>query len=314
MKKIYKGSDLMDMKQLFYFCTIVEEGQITRAANKLHMAQPPLSQQLKHLEEEFDVKLFERNGRKMELTSTGKLLYKRAKHLLSQASDTILEVKEMSKGFKGVLTIGANKSCFSHLASRIRSFRENYPQVSFQLREGDTYQVGELLKEREIELAVVRLPIAGEGFSMIHLPKEPYIFVLPQEWKTRAPTEESITLKQISAFPLLLLHRINGTGQYELVLNEFIKKGLHPNIICECPDPSMILSLVASGVGATIVPQSALQSIKMENLHIMKIKGTPLISESAVIWLENRYLSKSALHLIQSFEHSVNLAALEQDG
>lgn len=290
------------MKQLLYFCTIVEEGQITRAAQKLHMAQPPLSQQLRQLEEEFGVKLFDRHGRKLELTSPGKILYKRAKDLLSQASDTIEEVKETAKGFKGVLAVGANKSCFSHLSEKIRLFRRQYPLITFKLREGDTYYVTELLKEREIDLGIVRLPLANEGFSMLPLPPEPYIFVLPREWESKIGSSRSISLQHIIEFPLLLLHRINGTGQFELIVNELKRKGLVPEIVCECPDPSMLLSLVANGVGATIVPKSTLQSLQMTHMLSLEIKGTPLISESALIWLSDRYLSKSALRLIQTFE------------
>ncbi|MCD7036056.1 LysR family transcriptional regulator [Metabacillus sp. GX 13764] len=295
----------MEMKQLHYFCTIVEEGQITRAAKKLHMAQPPLSQQLRQLEEEFGVKLFERNGRSLELTGPGRILYKRAKDLLAQAADAAEEVKETAEGVKGVLSAGANKSCFAQLAEKIRIFREAYPFTSFKLREGDTFAISELLKQREIEIGIVRLPLPGEEYSMLMLPAEPYVFVLPKEWH-HAPGP-SITLEEMARFPLLLLHRINGAGQFELIMNEFKKRGLSPEIVCECPDPSMLLSLAANGVGATIVPKSTLQSLQMTHMAALEIEGEPLISESALIWLKDRYLSKGARRLIDIFQNTLSL-------
>ncbi|HZG72036.1 MAG TPA: LysR family transcriptional regulator [Chondromyces sp.] len=292
----------MDIKQLHYFCTIVEEGQITRAAKKLHMAQPPLSQQLKQLEQELDVKLFDRNGRNMDLTESGKILYGRAKQLLSQVNDTMTEVKETAEGIKGILSIGASKSCFAYLPERIRKFHEKYPLVTFRLREGDTFYIGELLKNREIELAITRLPLEIDDVSMISFPAEPYVFVIPEAWESHLKNRRSIKMVEIKDFPLLLLHRINGKGQFELIVNECRRHGFEPNVILDCPDVSMILSLVSAGVGATIVPKSTLQSHYSNKIVALELEDASITSESAIIWLKDRYLSKSASHLIETFK------------
>ncbi|HZH58356.1 MAG TPA: LysR family transcriptional regulator [Metabacillus sp.] len=298
----------MDIKQLHYFCTIVQEGQITRAAKKLHMAQPPLSQQLKQLEEELEVKLFERNGRNMELTECGLVLYKKALKILSQVDETIVEVKETGDGLKGVVAVGASKSCFSYLPKRIQNFRERYPLVTFQLREGDTFHICELLKNRSIDIAVTRLPIESTDveFSMLSLPKEPYVLVIPKSWKERIGDRATVKMSMIKDFPLLLLHRINGQGQFEIIINECKRHGFTPNVILECPDASMILSLVNSEVGATIVPQSTLDSIYLSNTITFQLEDAEIISESAVIWLKDRYLSKSAKHFLDTFLKSTN--------
>jgi DNA-binding transcriptional LysR family regulator len=292
----------VDIKQLHYFCTIVQEGQITRAAKKLHMAQPPLSQQLKLLEQELGVKLFDRNGRNMDLTESGKVLYNRAKRILSQVDETMTEVKETGDGIKGVLSIGASKSCFAYLPDRIRIFREKYPLVTFQLREGDTYYIGELLKNREIELAVTRLPLEMDDISMIRFPVEPYILVIPESWQDQVKNRSSIKMIEIQDFPLLLLHRINGKGQFEIVINECRSHGFEPNVVLECPDASMLLSLVAAGVGATIVPKSTLQSHYSDQTIAIELEDASIMSESAIIWLKDRYLSKSANRLIETFK------------
>jgi LysR family transcriptional regulator, salicylic acid-responsive activator of bsdBCD len=291
----------VDVKRLRYFVTIAREGQITQAAKKLHMAQPPLSQQLKLLEEELDVLLLERNGRKMELTEAGKLLYEKAEALLEQMDETVKEVKETASGLRGVLSVGCVKSCFAQLPERIRDFRKSYPQVTFHLRSGDSYRLAEGLRNRDIELAIVRLPLEMDDFSSLPLPNEPYIAVVPERWLD-SPTQTSIHLEDLAKMPLLLLHRISGIGQYEVVVNHFKNYGLEPNVVCECPDAAMILGLVSAEVGATIVPKSTLSTPSPEGRKILDIDGPELLSESAVIWLRNRYLSKNAKQFIETFQ------------
>lgn len=293
---------MMDLRQLRYFLTIAEEGQITRAAHKLHMAQPPLSHQLKLLEEELDVLLMERNGRTLELTTAGEILYQKARALLQQSEDTFKEVNETGKGLRGVLSIGCVKSCFAHMPERIGRFRNQYPHVTFQLRSGDSFRLAENLKNREIELAILRLPLEEmAGFSSRPLPNESYIAVVPQQW-LEDPSQNRILLKDLAEMPLLLLHRISGTGQYEIVVNYFKEHGYHPNVVCECPDAAMLLGLVSAGIGATVIPQSTLSAPSTDGIRILDIEGPELISESAVIWLKDRYLSKNAEHFIETFD------------
>jgi len=291
----------MDIKQLRYFYTIAEQGQITRAAKKLHMAQPPLSHQLKLLEEELGVILFERNGRNMVLTQAGLVLYKKSEKILLEMDEIKTEVKEISEGLRGKLSIGVVKTCFSYVPDRLRMFRELYPAVTFSLREGDSFMIEQLIKSRESEVGIVRLPIEMNAFSKIDLPKEQFVAVFPSN-TPEILSKTKISMKEFETVPLLLLHRISGVGQFEIVLQECRRHGFEPTVICECPDVSMLLSLVSAGVGATIIPKSSLVSFPMPNLHTLEIEDSAIYSESAVIWLKDRYLSKQAKRFIQSFE------------
>lgn len=294
---------ILDIKQLRYFYTIAEQGQITRAAKKLHMAQPPLSQQLKHLEEELGVILFERNGRQMELTQAGLILYKKAERILLEIEEIETEVKETSEGLRGKLSIGIVKTCFWFVPDRVRMFRENYPSVTFSLREGDSYTVEQLIKSRESEVGIVRLPIDMKPFSKIELPREKFVVVIPSN-TPEFHSKTSIKMKELEEIPLLLLHRVSGIGQFEIVLQECRSHGFEPNVICECPDVSMLLSLVSAGVGATIIPESSLTSFPLPNLHVLLIEDSTIYAESAIIWLKDRYLSKPAKRFIETFEAS----------
>ena len=291
----------MDIRQLRYFYTIAKEGKITKAAQKLHMAQPPLSQSLKALESELGVMLLERNGRIMELTEAGMVLYKKSETLFQHFDETVTEVKETGTGLKGKLSIGCVKSCFSYIPLQMRLFRERYPHITFELREGDTYRLAELLENRDIDLAIVRLPLEMKALSHYSLPNEKYVAVLPEKWVDNTD-ETSISMQGLADIPLLLLHRISGIGQYEIVMNQFEKFGLEPNIICECPDVDMILELVNEGIGATVIPKSALSNLHLPRVKMLDLKDAEIISKSAVIWLKDRYLSKSASRFIKLFD------------
>ncbi|MBP2258204.1 LysR family transcriptional regulator [Virgibacillus alimentarius] len=299
----------MDIRQLRYFYTIANEGQITRAAKRLHMAQPPLSQSLKALESELGVTLLERNGRKMELTEAGMVLYKKTEGIFQHFDETITEVKETGEGLRGKLSIGCVKSCFSYVPPRMHLFLKKYPKVTFELREGDSYRLAELLNDRHIDLAIVRLPLEMKAFSHFLLPDEEYVAVLPKQWGN-GTSGKSISITDLADIPLLLLHRISGVGQYEIVINKFEKYGLTPNVVCECPDADMLLELVNEGIGATVIPESALSRLHLQEAKVMQIKEAELISRSAVIWAKDRYLSKSAtrfIELFQSKEHTLQL-------
>ncbi|MFC0297938.1 LysR family transcriptional regulator [Geobacillus jurassicus] len=296
---------MIDVKQLKYFVTIAEEGQITKAAQKLHIAQPPLSQQLKQLEEELGVPLFDRKAKKMELTAPGKAFYEKAKQLLRQLDDAVAEVKEIEAGATGTLSIGCVKSCFYYLAQAVRRFHEQFPNVTFHLREGDTFSICQLLQERQIDIGIVRLPMDAAHYEMIRLPSDRYIAVLPEHWALSKPY---LSMRDFADWPLLLLHRVHGAGQYERVIEECRRHGFEPNVLCECPDATILLSLVAQGIGATIVPQSTVALFCLPGIRVLDIIDSSMNAEAAVIIDRQRYLPKSAHYFLDILEKTVTRA------
>jgi len=289
----------MNLKQIFYFVTIVNEGQITRAAHKLHMAQPPLSYQLKKLEQELGVLLIERTVKRLNLTKEGEILYKKGVALLKQVENIKKEIEETGKGVQGDLAIGCVKSYFDKLSSKIMLFHKSHPNVTFQLRSGATSDLVKSLQKGNIELAIVKLPFEMDNFEILPLPDEPYIAVIPENWNSDN-SKESISLEELAKLPLLLLHRGGGIGQFRTIINHFKHYGYEPKIVCECPDVAILLNLVVLGMGASIVPKSTLLTSSLTGLKKLNIEGKPLISESVVIWKKNRYLSKSAENFIKT--------------
>ncbi|WP_338449885.1 LysR family transcriptional regulator [Niallia oryzisoli] len=292
----------MDLRHLRYFLTIAKEKQITRAAKKLNMAQPPLSQQLKQMEDELGVELIERNGRSIELTHAGKLFYKRAEGIINQMEDTMREIKETREGLRGELSLGAMRiSATTFFSKKIYEFREKYPHVTYKIIGGDPFQIAKNLEERVIEIGIIRPPVKFEiDVNIKELKAEPYVLVIPKKWG-EFNGRTSITLKELDDMPLMLIHRNNGEGAYEAIINNCLKVGVKPNIICECPDSFVLLSFVVTGIGATILPSSSLHFFPKEEIQVLDISDSELQAESLLIWSKKRMLSKVASRFIEEF-------------
>jgi len=292
----------MDIRQLRYFLAIANSGQISIAAKKLHMSQPPLSQQIRQMENELGVMLFERkrNGRRIELTNAGKILYDKAENFLNSFDETLLEVREAGEGIRGTISIGTVLSCVSHLPEKIKSFNKHYPNVSFKLFGSDQSDLSLLLENRTIDLAIVRLPLQMENLSVVPLTKEPYVFVISKDTKGFT-SKDFISIKEIENFPLLLIHRIKGEGIYERILKEFQRHDVEPNILVECPDVNILLTLITEGIGGSILPKSSVPPILLKEVQVLDIIDIPLQSETVLVYLKERYLSKAAQRFIELF-------------
>ena len=292
-----KDAEIMDLKKLIYFVTIVDEGQITRAANRLHMGQPPLSMQLKGLEDELGVILINRNNKQFELTPAGQTFYKRAKEVLNSIDGMVTEVKEQRDGKRGKLSIGTVMSCVPYLPPVLKIFKDEYPLISFQLWEDDSQRIEELLQNKDIELGIVRLPLQSKeladmrNLSIHHIQSEPLVALQPSNGAFFKG--KTISIKELENQPLLILR---GQGNYN-VFHKFVEIcnsfGFNPKIVCESPDVTTLMTLADSGLGIAIVPKIALQIKMSESLSSAEIIPN-INSETALIWIEHRYLSKAA--------------------
>lgn len=293
------GGSTMDTRQLRYFATIVQEGQITRAAKKLNMAQPPLSQQLRQMEEELGTTLLERNGRHINLTEAGKTLYTRALEILDLFDTTVTEIKESGEGLRGTLQIGTLRSyAYLALSKQLYAFHRLYPKLTYKVLEGDPSQLIHYLQDRRIEFAITRAPLPSDiKCESVSLHKEKYLFIVPKQW-VQYQSRSQITMKELQNIPILLNHRSSGVGSYEAIMKECLNHGFHPNIICECQDFTVLLSLVSSGLGATIQPKST-SLLFQHHVHAMEIIDISITGEILLIWPMERILSKAASTFIE---------------
>ena len=281
----------MELRQLRYFLAVAEEGQITKAAERLNITQPPLSQQIILLEEELGVKLFERGKKQIRLTEAGKILRNRAEQMAELTQTTVNEVQEAMAGVCGKLTIGTiTSSGRSLIPGYIQKYHKLYPRVTFDLRQGDSRRVLELLDAGLIEIGLVRLPLDETRYNAVMLPKENMVVVsLPSKEELQSRTE--LQLAELRDVPLLI-HR-----RYEPVVAEHCR-----NILCISDDVTPLLIWARFGLGTAIVPEAAVNLLQGSPLSIRKITIPGLITTSAAVWRKKHSLSPVAARFIELFE------------
>lgn len=285
----------MDFKKLQYFLTIAEEGQITKAAQRLHMAQPPLSHQLKVFEDELGVKLIERGSRKIQLTELGRALQERGGQILELIDKTEKELKELNEGLQGTLSIGTVAAWGATLLpDRISSLHAQYPGLNFQLWEGDGHRIRELLDTGVIDIGIVRLPFDTKKYEAILLPEEPIIAAISNIWGYDL-SKPYTSLLELMNVPLIL-HRRN-----ENVIDYYEQRGLQPRILCRHEDVRSMLVWADAGLGAAIVTRSAASLVQNNNLQYKEIIDPPLKVTAAIIWKRGRSLTVAAQHFLESF-------------
>ena len=295
----------MDIRKLQYFLAVAEEGQITKAAKNLHMAQPPLSQQLKLFETELGVQLVERAGsRKIRLTDAGHLLRSRAEQILELIDQTEKEVKDVAAGLQGTLAVGLAMPWGITLGStflleRMLSFHEQYPEINFQLWEDDPYKIEELLMRGVIEIGITRIPADSNTYAAVSLPNEPVAVAFAPKWNDDVSTN-FIRLADLIDKPLIVYRKYEKT-----LLGYYRQLGLKPRVLCTHDDIRSMLLWAEAGFGVAFVQKSAAGLVPGHNLIFKEIVEPPLRTTTvASIWLKNRYLSAAARHFIDMFSEA----------
>lgn len=245
----------MDLKQLEYFTAVADAGTFQAAAGRLHMTQPPLSVQIRLLEEEVGTPLFLRGPRHVTLTEAGQLLYNRAQDLLELQRITRKELSDFVSGSKGLLRFGIASSANGELLTRmILPFTREYPGIRFELTESNTYRLLELLEANLLDVALIRTPFqAAKDFSVHRLFDDRIVAAgCFSQFPSAAKKSSDISLPLLSSCPLIIYRR------WKSVLDHaFSDLGLAPSYFCIADDARTCLSWAAAGLGIAIVPHSA---------------------------------------------------------
>lgn len=283
----------MDIRQLQYYREIVKQGNISKAAEALNMAQPPLSQLLKKLEEELGTTLIHRYRRKWELTESGKLFYQYAEQLLNQTEEVKRRIHEIEGGTAGAIHIGVSSTCSNMLVDYITEFRKQFTQVEFNILSADSESLLKKLKQKEIDLALLLKPIDIQSYEIKTLKKEPTILIAPKHWEASLSTQP--TLKEIADLPLIVLGEMEGHAFYGDLLDAFDREGVKPNIIVECKDIPMVVALVNRGLGISIIPRIHHKSLFFDHLTIYEFEQFDFSVEPVVMKLKDEPISKAAM-------------------
>ncbi len=258
----------MELRQLTYFTTIVNEGNISQAAKKLSISQPPLSHQMKLLEAELGVTLFERGSRRIRLTPAGKTFYERALTILDLSQTARTELVLQKQEIQGTLRLGIISSAVEFTTvNYLAPFRKTYPKTVFEIHESNSYHLLDLLHSNQIDLAVIRTPFAKSGLEMQTLSPEPFLaigceniwndckctYTTSNELTQNQLKAESIPLSTLALLPLILYRRWQSQ-----ILGCFEEQALTPNIICTADDARTALLWASEGLGIALVPESVL--------------------------------------------------------
>lgn len=233
----------MDFRQLYYFKEIVKQGSISKAAEVLHIAQPPLSQLLKKLETDLGTTLIHRYRQKWELTATGEILYQYANQMLIQIQDVKQQIQEIEQGIGGTVSIGVSSACSNMLIDYVSTFRTQYPNVKINIVTGNSEELLKRLEQREIDVALLLRLGNSEQYEMKILKKQPTAVIIPSSWATSFSSQH-VTIEQIAQFPFIMLGAMEGLSFNEDLFKVFDEHQVKPNIIIECKDIRMVVALL----------------------------------------------------------------------
>ncbi|TAG47143.1 MAG: LysR family transcriptional regulator [Oscillatoriales cyanobacterium] len=269
----------MELRHLRYFIAVAEELNFTRAAERLHMAQPPLSQQIQHLEAELGFQLFRRTKRTVVLTEAGQVFFEEAQKILLQVDRAIQLGKQTSRGELGQLTVGFVSSAAHNVVPAIlQAFRTRCPAVKLELHELTTNEQLQRLRFGRIDIGFVRPPIEEDGINSEIVFREPLIVALPE---THYLADRAVVeLRELSAEPFILFPRSLAPGLYDPIVSLCLQAGFSPIAGQEAIQMQTIISLVAAEMGVAIVPAS------MQNFQRHLQEPSPIVS-IALIWRDN---------------------------
>jgi len=272
----------MELRHLRYFVTLAEELHFGKAAEKLHIAQPPLSQQIRQLETELGFELFHRTKRNVQLTQAGEVFLREVQQILQQLQQAIQIGQQTSRGEAGKLVVGFVSSvAYNILPDVLKNYRNFVPGVSLELHELTTDQQLNWLREGRMDVGFIRPPVEDKEFIWEIVFQESLMVALPETHQLANQSHISLTSLANEAF--ILFPRKLAPGLYDLIISLCQKSGFSPNVVQEAIQMQTIVSIVAAEMGVAIVPAS-LQNLQRTGVVYKHIKEpTPKVS-IAIIW------------------------------
>lgn len=282
----------MELRHIRYFLAVAEEGSFTKAADKLCIAQPPLSRQIRDLEEELDAQLFIRKARGLALTEEGERFLQYALRIRQLSDQSVEDIREMSEGLSGKLYLATVEGHAPEMfAQWMVDFKEKYPLVEFELWNGNSDDVVKRILSGLSDVAVITLPYDEEGLDGRVIFEEPWVAMIPKGHPLAGIKGDSVELKELAPYELIIPSRQSRRKEIE---NWFAPLNLEPKIICRIAHMLNAYELTAHGMGIAIYPASAAKYVG-EDVVIKRITKPDVMAGYVLVRSAERRLSKVAL-------------------
>lgn len=283
----------MDLKTLRYFVVVAEERNITHAAKILLMSQPPLSNQIKNLEEELGVTLFIRGKRSLTLTEEGKYLYQKAKDILALADKTSEDIASMGKGLSGTISIGITRAFDERISANwFAEFQNEHPQVRFRIHSESSDALVEKMRLGLITLAIIAAPYDEVTLNSIALSQRKLVACCAKESSHFSEGPKPFSLSELVKAPLIVPARKEWS---EIIRKWFRKLRAEPSFAFETDDWRQALSLAKANLGVAVIPEP---SEADTSLIVRDIEGETKGIRYFFVWRKGQPLPTIEEHFI----------------
>ena len=292
----------MELRPPHYFVTVAEELNITRAAEKLHMSQPPLSAQIKNLETELDTTLFIRGKRHLTLTESGQLLYRRAKDILSLTERSKAEILAMGEGMRGTISIGLVEGMAPDIAAEwFAGFTKQHPNVRFRILDGNTDDLLEKLRSGIVSLAVITSPCDHSLLHSFHIGEEKLAVLMSKSHPLAQKSDHKVSVADLVGESLIVPSR---KALIETIYKWFRNEAAEPNIVCEMSSYIDATALAGREVGLSIYPKPAF--IPNDSLVCRELEGDDKKIEYLFVWRKGHRLPVVEENFIDFVKNMIN--------
>ncbi len=293
----------MELKQLEYFVTVAEELHFGKAARRLHIAQQPLSQQIKRLEDELGTTLFTRTTRHVELTPAGQIFYRKARQILSAAENAVEAVRQTVRGERGELSVGyVTTTLYNVMPGLISQFRSQFPNISLVLRELRASDIQLQVSAGKLDVGLVGTPVVYPDLDFFVLHTEAVMVALPT--RHRLSELQEIPLNQLSGEPFIQYAALDNQHNYRGISALFENALISLNVVQEASTEQAVIGFVAAELGVALVSAS-LSDLRVSDVIYRRLIEPSQTIETSLIWHK-----QSISYAVRSF---VNFARIRKE-
>lgn len=299
----------IELRHLRYFVAVAEELHFGRAAARLNISQPPLSQQIQILEQQVGARLFARTNRSVSLTEAGRQFLADSRQILLQVNEAAARASRLHHGETGELRIGFTSSApfIKAVSDTLSTFRQRYPDVHIQTRETNTREQISPLTEGRLELGLMRNTQLPDTLDWQVILREPLLAMIHRDHPLAR--QDEVSLIELGQEPFVFFDPHVGTGLYDDILGLMRRYGVTPTITQEVGEAMTIIGLVASGLGVSILPAS-FRRVQLQEMRWVPIAQEDAVSEMWLVWSKHHELSQAAerfkQHLLTAAKVSVS--------